>query len=235
LKPPKDVLGLGRHLVNELKLEDGVDTLGKWMAHHIAELIYNSEKERTAIKRLQARREAVDTILKIWEHRYTLPGECYPLAQYKDVLMVLSALRPNNDPFHTFWIRDKTTIDQYAASLFDNLTRIIIALLLMKVEKLPKFKKPNVNLVKGLNNSEKEVLVNLQRWSELFVPSPPKSSTTKMGKKERKVSHINLNEAASQLIDNISTTLIALQTELKNSVQSSTSNQTMRKQKNTRS
>ena len=36
---PADVLELGKILVRELKLDPGVDTLGRWMAHHIAELI----------------------------------------------------------------------------------------------------------------------------------------------------------------------------------------------------
>src|SRR5687767_11542563 len=84
-KPPKDVLGLGQHLVRELDFEDGVDTLGRWMAHYLAELIDKAENGGTAAKRLRAHKSATETILKIWEHRTSLPGKAYPLAPYKDV------------------------------------------------------------------------------------------------------------------------------------------------------
>lgn len=73
-KPSKDVLGLGRHLVRELRFEDGVDTLGRWMAHHLAELIDEAESGSTPAERLRARKSATETILKIWEHRASLPG-----------------------------------------------------------------------------------------------------------------------------------------------------------------
>src|SRR5437899_158832 len=38
-RPVKDVLELGKHLVAELELEESRDTLAKWLAHHLAELI----------------------------------------------------------------------------------------------------------------------------------------------------------------------------------------------------
>ena len=43
LATQKAVLDLGRALVDELGLDPGVDTLGRWMAHHIAELIEEAE------------------------------------------------------------------------------------------------------------------------------------------------------------------------------------------------
>ena len=64
-KPPKDVLELGRHLVRELGFEDGVDTLGRWMSHHVAELIDKAENGVTAAERVRARKLATETILKL--------------------------------------------------------------------------------------------------------------------------------------------------------------------------
>jgi hypothetical protein len=84
-KVPKDVLGLGRHLVRELGLEDGVDTLGRWMAHHLAELIDKTENAATAKDRQKASKAATETILKIWERRALLPETAYPLAPYTSV------------------------------------------------------------------------------------------------------------------------------------------------------
>ena len=37
------IVELGKKLVLELGLEDAVDTLGRWMAHHIAELMADAE------------------------------------------------------------------------------------------------------------------------------------------------------------------------------------------------
>src|SRR5258705_10014373 len=85
-KPPKNVLGLGRHLVRELNLDDGIDTLAKWMAHHVAELIKDAETAPSGEKRSRASKRATETILKIWEHRELLPSYAYPLARYNEVL-----------------------------------------------------------------------------------------------------------------------------------------------------
>jgi hypothetical protein len=118
--------------VRELGFEDGVDTLGRWMAHHLAELIDEAENGAPAAERLRARKNATETILKIWEHRASLPLSAYPLAPYKDVLKVLDRLWPNDNPFRRFGPPAETKREQLAADLFDGLSRLIIALLLMK-------------------------------------------------------------------------------------------------------
>ena len=102
MKPPKDVLGLGQHLVRELGFEDGVDTLGRWMAHYLAELIGEAENGSTAAKRTSARKEAIETILKIWDHRTSLSGTAYPLTKYRDVLKGIDRLQPGSDLFGYF-------------------------------------------------------------------------------------------------------------------------------------
>ncbi|MDM7920809.1 MAG: hypothetical protein QUS14_00800, partial [Pyrinomonadaceae bacterium] len=76
------MLELGKHLVRELGLESGVDTLGRWLAHRIAELIVAAEKAPTLAMRRKAEAAAIETILKVWEKREDLPREVYPLAPY---------------------------------------------------------------------------------------------------------------------------------------------------------
>jgi hypothetical protein len=58
-KPARDVLALGRHLVAELQLEQSVDTLGRWLAHHVAELIARAEAAEDATGRASALTDAV--------------------------------------------------------------------------------------------------------------------------------------------------------------------------------
>src|SRR5215216_1553351 len=130
-RAPKDILGLGRHLVRELGLKDRGDTLGLWMAHHIAQLIKAAEKEKSPAKRKRAEKEATETILKVWEHRESLPSYAYPLARFDFIFRVLDRLLPDTNPFRRSQ-DSETEIDRLAAVLFDNLSRFIICLLLMK-------------------------------------------------------------------------------------------------------
>lgn len=88
--PPVDLLVLGEHLVNELNLIDGVNTLGKWMAHHVAELIANAENAGAG--RAEADNEARNVILEIWKHISFLPGNANPITRCKDALLFIEKL-----------------------------------------------------------------------------------------------------------------------------------------------
>jgi hypothetical protein len=212
-KPPKDVLGLGQHLVRELDFEDGVDTLGRWMAHYLAELIDKAENGGTAAKRLRAHKSATETILKIWEHRTSLPGKAYPLAPYKDVLKVLDLLRPDDNPFRYFGHPAETKRAQLAADLFDGLSRLIIVLLWMKVPLGEESAEVHTTASDALSEAEQHVLTALQQWGELFVSTSKSSGRTRKGKKGA-AAKVNLDDAAISLIDSITTTLVELRSEL---------------------
>jgi hypothetical protein len=83
---------LGKKIVDELELTDSVDTLGRWMAHYIAELIERSEaaleEERESLKC-----ECADTILRLWEHRNIVPLRS-PLSTVAEKLELLTAEQP---------------------------------------------------------------------------------------------------------------------------------------------
>jgi hypothetical protein len=91
------ILDLGRLLVKELGLDPGVDTLGRWMAHYIAEKIHRVEKLPRGKKKAEAERECCDLILKIWEHRSQLPNGKRPFESFEPILKVLEGLDPDND------------------------------------------------------------------------------------------------------------------------------------------
>jgi hypothetical protein len=89
-------LGLGRALVEELGLDPGVDTLSRWMAHHIAELIKAAETASTEERSVKLAKCA-DTILKLWEHRHHFPkGRC-PFEDWEPFLRALKSLDPCDD------------------------------------------------------------------------------------------------------------------------------------------
>lgn len=213
LKLPRDVLDLGRHLVRELGLDDQRDTLGCWMAHHLAELINKAENGATGTERVRACKNATETILKIWEHRASLPGNAYPLAPYKELLKVIDRLRPNDNPFRHFGPPAETRREQLTAVLFDRLSRLIIALLLMKLPPGEDSTQVDAAAIGAFSETERHVLTALQQWSELFAPTSKSSERTRKNKGGR-APKVNLTEAVLQLIDSTSTALVELRSEL---------------------
>lgn len=57
---------LGCHIVNELGGERDTDTLGRWMAHHLAELMVAAEEAATAEEHAAARSAVESAILRVW-------------------------------------------------------------------------------------------------------------------------------------------------------------------------
>ena len=93
----KDVVSLGEKLVEELGFESGVDTLGRWMSHHVAELMTQAA-EAEGQEQLQARKSCEEAILGLWAHRAALPGT-QPLSEFNPVFAVLRFLRGRNPYF----------------------------------------------------------------------------------------------------------------------------------------
>ncbi len=92
--PPFDaVVELGRKLVSELGLDDSVDTLSRWMAHHIAELISDAEAA-TGNKKAGKQRECREAILELWKVRHELPNGHRPFEKFEDIFRVLAGLDP---------------------------------------------------------------------------------------------------------------------------------------------
>jgi hypothetical protein len=213
-------LGLGQHLVRELGFDNQRDTLARWMAHHVAELINDAKKGSTPAARSTARKTATDTILKIWDHRTSLPGEAYPLAPYKDVVRILVLLQPDGNPFKHFGHHAGAKRDQIAASLFDSLSRLIICLLFMRVR--TGIKSPDVRgaAFKGLNRQEQQVLKALQQWGQVFASASKSSRQTRKWHKGTDKSKVNLDDVAVGWIDSIITTLAELRSEFQKSASS---------------
>ncbi|MBI5436203.1 MAG: hypothetical protein HY937_03740 [Nitrosomonadales bacterium] len=99
----KDVLVLGRALVEELGPDTDVDTLSRWMAHYIAELIEAAESANDEDRPAKLAMCA-DAILKLWGHRHQLPNGKRPFEGLEPIIRALESLDPtDNTPryFHT--------------------------------------------------------------------------------------------------------------------------------------
>jgi hypothetical protein len=83
-------LELGTHLVRELGLIDSNDTLSRWLAHHLAELMTAVEKAEAPAGKAAALNQATEVIAQLWKNREVLPGHANPLARYREALAVLS-------------------------------------------------------------------------------------------------------------------------------------------------
>lgn len=89
-------LELGRRLTKELDLDESVDTLGRWMAHYIAELIHGAENA-SAEERPAKMRACSEAILSLWKHRHELPNGKRPFEKLEPTLRALESLDPDDD------------------------------------------------------------------------------------------------------------------------------------------
>ena len=93
---PQEVLDLGRALVKELGLDPGVDTLSRWMAHYIAELIEEAESAKVE-EQPSKLANCADTILRLWERRHQLPNGKRPFEDFEPILRAIESLNPEDD------------------------------------------------------------------------------------------------------------------------------------------
>ncbi|MCO1604028.1 AVAST type 3 anti-phage proein Avs3b [Desulfosporosinus nitroreducens] len=89
-------LELGRRLTKELDFDKSVDTLGRWLAHYIAELIQEAEKAGTE-DRAAKMQACCDAILNLWKHRHTLQNGESVFKELEPILRTLDSLDPEDD------------------------------------------------------------------------------------------------------------------------------------------
>lgn len=66
------MLQFGEKIVKELKQAGRTDTLSKWMAHYLCDLIMEA-KNCDALLRHEKEKDCFETILKLWSHREDIP------------------------------------------------------------------------------------------------------------------------------------------------------------------
>lgn len=89
-------LQLGRKLTKELGLDQSVDTLGRWMAHYIAELIHDAENA-SAEERPAKMQVCSEAILNLWRCLHELPDGKRPFEEHEPILRALESLDPDAD------------------------------------------------------------------------------------------------------------------------------------------
>jgi hypothetical protein len=85
------IFELGKRIVEELGPDQSVDTLARWMAHYVAELIKATETASGAER--QAKMAAcASAILDLWEHRRRFPNGMRPFQELERISRALESL-----------------------------------------------------------------------------------------------------------------------------------------------
>ncbi|MDF6066089.1 hypothetical protein H8R03_29630 [Streptomyces sp. JH010] len=98
---PEDVASFERTLELGKEVAAGLaehDVLGRWMAHHIGDLIIRAETTPAADTDA-IRRETATAVLALWNQRATLPMPNPPLNAFEPVFKALERLSEPQDPW----------------------------------------------------------------------------------------------------------------------------------------
>lgn len=92
----EEIIKLGKKLVKELDLEYSTNTLARWLAHYLAELIESIDKAGTEQEKKSLKKECCEVILKVWSRKDNLPIR-KPLDDLKPVIEILQVLKENKE------------------------------------------------------------------------------------------------------------------------------------------
>jgi urease accessory protein UreF len=92
-------LVLGRYLEREFGIKNDYETLGRWMAHHLAEQLLCMENALCSEERKKSEKEAKATIWRIYEHIATQQRSAkQPRKKYKKLSSIIEEYRRLTDP-----------------------------------------------------------------------------------------------------------------------------------------
>lgn len=132
----EDVLKLGQKIVDEFGLDKSCDTLGRWMAHYIAEKMTDVEAA-TGEESEERKFQCAEAIFYFWRHRNDIAGSMGPFKDLEPVFNTLATLDPDETaPRYYRNIRMAAEEDETSsettdwlelASGIDNAARILIS------------------------------------------------------------------------------------------------------------
>ena len=77
-------------------MDESTDTLGRWMAHYIAELM-DGAADCPPEERGSAQRTCFEAILNLWSHRADFPKNLRPFEELEPVVRTIRSLDPENE------------------------------------------------------------------------------------------------------------------------------------------
>lgn len=103
-------MALGGRLAEQFKLRADEDTLGQWIAHHLAEKLL-AHRGASGPAKVALEAELVEAILKFWKHRAYFPRGTKPFEGYDAVLRALESFdpKPENSRYFFYPAADELT------------------------------------------------------------------------------------------------------------------------------
>jgi hypothetical protein len=219
-KARKDILVLGQQIVKDLRLEPGVDTLGRWMAHHLAELIIAADRASSPRERTTAKKEAVDLIVRIWDHRANIE-RINPMADLRSILDVLGNLAQKHAPFADL-LGTESSIADAARRAYDLLRRVTICLSLLAAGGVDASSRGLRRARRTANHQtiqERELVARLSVWIEptTLVTGKEMRRARNAGKsRAQEAETLDLPAIARNLLQEAQSTLAQLSAQLEN-------------------
>jgi hypothetical protein len=122
-------LDLGKLIVRELAVDRDGDTLGRWMAHYIAQLLEEAEAAADQTTRREIEAAAAEIVTKLWTHRGEFQNRINPLSDLRPIIDVLRSL----DPDQSSWtLRYKLDSGSPIQGLYDTFQRLIISMIALQ-------------------------------------------------------------------------------------------------------
>ena len=97
----EEILKLGKKLIKELDLVHTGNTLARWMAHYLAELITTIDNTESREEKQKLKRECCDIIIQLWNIRERIPIE-KPMERLTPIIGVLELFKERKHPFIPF-------------------------------------------------------------------------------------------------------------------------------------
>jgi hypothetical protein len=186
------------------------------MAHHVAELIDGAKNGKTRAERAASKHNAVETILRIWEHR-AASDRINPFADLMPTLKVLRTLTDELPPWAHIPVG---RLGGGARRTYDLLRCLTICLSFIELDAvkaarrgLTRARRP----AKYLSKQEQEFLAHLALWLDAFTPpgetskKPARKVAKGGGQKEGPQA---FSRIAIGIVDEIGTAIVELKDEL---------------------
>jgi hypothetical protein len=127
-----NVSAIGKHIVQELDAAGSSDTLAKWMAHYVAELMQQADKAADVEKRTELRKEIESLVLELWKNRAALPGQVDPNKRLAGAIRVLEKFDSSENRFFRN-SHDSQRIEREAMTAGHEISQINLQLALIEL------------------------------------------------------------------------------------------------------